>query len=193
MFTCACGAFRFLDSTDDRSYAAHLLPEREWYPFMEAVDAAVEQAGPSPRERADACTALRAHRPRLALQCPACGALYLEGRLGQPHRFLPAAGTVPRDLFQPGAVPEEPAPPPAAPAHAEGRERLDAFKRLGEEAYDQMYEASSGSAATGCYSDAKEAFHDAIREARELGLEAEARALEARLEHIKAVFRSQFS
>jgi hypothetical protein len=56
-----------------------------------------------------------------------------------------------------------------------------------------MYEASSGSAATGCYSDAKEAFHDAIREARELGLEAEARALEARLEHIKAVFRSQFS
>jgi len=73
------------------------------------------------------------------------------------------------------------------------REWLEACKRMGEAAYDRMYDASSASSATACYSDAKEAFHDAIRAARELGLEPEAAALEARLEHIKTVFRSQFS
>lgn len=62
---------------------------------------------------------------------------------------------------------------------------------LGEKAYDQMYE-SSGS-VTGLYSDAKEAFRDAIVIANELGLTEESTALSKRLEHIKAVFRSQFS
>ena len=70
---------------------------------------------------------------------------------------------------------------------------LEACKRFAEEAYDAMYEAHSSSAATGRYSDAKEAFYDAIRAARELGLEDEVRRLEARLEHVKSVFRSQFS
>ena len=71
-------------------------------------------------------------------------------------------------------------------------QRLEACRRMGEAAYDQMYDASSPTMATASYNDAKEAFYDAIRAARELGLEMEAAALEARLEHIKAVFRSQF-
>lgn len=62
---------------------------------------------------------------------------------------------------------------------------------LGEKAYDDMYESSRSS--TGLYSDAKESFREAIRLANELGLAEEAAALSARLEHIKAVFRSQFS
>jgi hypothetical protein len=62
---------------------------------------------------------------------------------------------------------------------------------LGEKYYDQMYETRLGT--TGLYSSAKDAFRDAISEAEGLGLMDEARALEKRLEHIKAVFRSQFS
>lgn len=69
--------------------------------------------------------------------------------------------------------------------------QLRACKAIGEKAYDQMYE-SHGS-VTGLYSDAKEAFYDAIHIARELGLTEEAEELEKRLDHIKAVFRSQFS
>ena len=72
-------------------------------------------------------------------------------------------------------------------------ERLEDAKRMGEEAYDGMYEAGSFSAATAFYSDAKEAFYDAIRTAAKLGLNEEVQALEKRLAHIKAVFRSQFS
>lgn len=69
---------------------------------------------------------------------------------------------------------------------------LAACKAFAEKAYDDMYEAHSPSGATGRYSDAKEAYYDAIRLARELGLTDEVEALNKRLEHIKAVFRSQF-
>ena len=69
--------------------------------------------------------------------------------------------------------------------------RMRASIALGEKAYDQLYE-SSGS-KTALYSDAKEAFYDAIRLANELGLAEESATLSARLQHIKAVFRSQFS
>ena len=70
--------------------------------------------------------------------------------------------------------------------------RLTYFKALGEKAYSDMYDVISFSAATACYSDAKAAFHDAIATARDLELAEEARALDARLAHIKSVFRSQF-
>lgn len=81
------------------------------------------------------------------------------------------------------------------PIHPSERElklnQLRACKALGEKAYDQMYETSGST--TGLYSDAKEAFYDAIRLADELGLHEESAELSARLDHIKAVFRSQFN
>jgi len=70
--------------------------------------------------------------------------------------------------------------------------RLDYFKLLGERAYSDMYDVISPSSATAYYSDAKEAFYSAISTARDLELRAEHHALEERLAHIKAVFRSQF-
>lgn len=69
--------------------------------------------------------------------------------------------------------------------------QLRVCKAIGEKAYDQMYETHGS--ATGLYSDAKEAFYDAIRTAEELGLADEVKELEKRLAHIKAVFRSHFS
>jgi hypothetical protein len=73
-------------------------------------------------------------------------------------------------------------------------QQLENCKRIGEQAYDDLYEkAHSPSAVAGYYSDAKEAFYTAIGLARELGLEPETEALEKRLAHIKAVVRSQFS
>jgi len=71
--------------------------------------------------------------------------------------------------------------------------QLARLRDLGEKAYDQMYEAHWSGSATAAYSDAKECFYDAIRLAGELGLAEDAAALRKRLEHIKAVFRSQFA
>jgi hypothetical protein len=72
-------------------------------------------------------------------------------------------------------------------------EQLKHLKAMGEQYYDEMYEAHSPSGATGRYSDTKECFYDAIGLARRLGLVEETKALEERLAHIKAVFRSQFT
>lgn len=74
-----------------------------------------------------------------------------------------------------------------------GLEQIARLKAMGEKAYDDMYEAHSSSGATAFYSDAKECYYDAIGVANRLGLKEEAEALHARLAHIKAVFRSQFT
>jgi hypothetical protein len=66
-------------------------------------------------------------------------------------------------------------------------------KSEAEKAYDGMYEAHSFRDANDCYRDAKDYFYAAIGHAEELGLPEEAEALRKRLEHVKAVFRSQFS
>lgn len=71
------------------------------------------------------------------------------------------------------------------------RNRLRQIVVLGEKYYDQMYE--SGRGANRCYSNAKDAFYDAIGLANELGMKEYADELSKRLAHIKAVFRSQFT
>jgi hypothetical protein len=70
-------------------------------------------------------------------------------------------------------------------------DRLRQAKALGEKYYDQMYESRHG--VTGIYSDTKDVFGHAISLANELGMKEEAETLSKRLDHIKAVFRSQFS
>jgi hypothetical protein len=72
-------------------------------------------------------------------------------------------------------------------------ERLAWFEAQAEGAYDKMYDARHSSNAAALYSDAKEALYEAIGLARRLGQDAVASRLEARLAHIKAVFRSQFT
>ena len=69
-------------------------------------------------------------------------------------------------------------------------ERLRELERLGEAYYDAMYDARNPSAD---YANAKDAFRDAITLADELGDMATVERLQARLGHIKAVFRSQFT
>ncbi|HZS41448.1 MAG TPA: hypothetical protein VFF06_31680 [Polyangia bacterium] len=70
---------------------------------------------------------------------------------------------------------------------------IDALVRLGEAAYDRMYDARDARAAAVEYSDCKDYFRDAIRMAHAAGLTQRVVELESRLAHIKAVFRSQFA
>ncbi len=73
------------------------------------------------------------------------------------------------------------------------QERLDDFEAQAELAYAKMYDSTNPTAAAARYSDAKEALHDAIGLARRLGKADLASRLDARLAHIKAVFRSQLA
>ena len=70
--------------------------------------------------------------------------------------------------------------------------RLRFFEAEAEKAYDRMYDARPGAELAACYSDVKEAFHEAIAFARRLKLERETDRLEKRLAEIKTIFRRQF-
>ena len=70
------------------------------------------------------------------------------------------------------------------------QEPLGQLERLAESHYDAMYKTRFPNAK---YADAKDAFADAIALARQLGQMEIVERLEARLAHVKAVFRSQFS
>ena len=76
---------------------------------------------------------------------------------------------------------------------SDSEERLAWLQAQAEHAYGLMYDVVNPTAAAGHYSDAKEALADAIAMARRLGHPDVVERLEARLAHIKAVFRSQFS
>jgi uncharacterized protein len=62
-----------------------------------------------------------------------------------------------------------------------------------EAAYDKMYDTHNSTDAAGAYSNAKSFLDDALALARRLNKPDAVAWLEARLAHIKAVFRSQFS
>jgi hypothetical protein len=70
---------------------------------------------------------------------------------------------------------------------------LREFESKAEAAYDAMYDAHDPSAAGVCYSDAKEFFYEALGLARRMGAAGDVARLEARLTHVKAVYRSQFT
>lgn len=99
-FTCECGEGSFLSSLDNRSYVAHLIPDQEYDDFSAIVDGGIEKSGPAERDKEAACMAWRAFRMPKAWQCPNCGSLYVEARDGTRHRFVPATGSVSRQLFK---------------------------------------------------------------------------------------------
>ena len=70
-----------------------------------------------------------------------------------------------------------------------GRAELEEWERRAEAAYSEMYEARR---AKEPYEDACFAFARAIEAAQRLGLKEEVARLNRRVEHIRAVYNSQF-
>lgn len=119
-------------------------------------------------------------------------ALYGSGlgeRLAGLARFLRILPRMFRDSDPPLAQPQEAGAEPPFDSLTP-RQKLARLEKWGEDAYSRMYETRS---PAGDYSEVKENFRAAIALAHELGMDEEAARLEARLENIKSVFRSQFS
>ena len=70
-----------------------------------------------------------------------------------------------------------------------GRAELDEWERRAEAAYSEMYEARR---AKEPYEDACFAFARAIEAAQRLGLKEEVARLNRRVQHVRAVYNSQF-
>ncbi len=107
-FACDCGQTEFLNNTDNRSFVAHLIADKDYVAFADVLVAAIEPAvaiagghraagGPTPTPKFD----WREFPMPLAWQCRVCGSLYVETPDRQRHRFLPAADDVPKQLFRP--------------------------------------------------------------------------------------------
>ncbi|HBN74424.1 MAG TPA: hypothetical protein DD473_01120 [Planctomycetaceae bacterium] len=99
--TCGCG-FRFLNSTDNRSYVAHWIADQDLDEFWEHIDNAIEKSGPSAFKKEAACMRLR----RLLLsarqtiwQCPECGQVRLNDSAGNTHAFQPVSDS-PRNILK---------------------------------------------------------------------------------------------
>lgn len=99
-FACDCGGSQFITSTDNLSYMAHYVPDQEFDAFSDAVDAAIEKSGPTPRDKDAACMAWRNHPLLCIWQCYACGSVFIQARDGTIHRFVPASDAVPKQLFK---------------------------------------------------------------------------------------------
>jgi hypothetical protein len=68
-------------------------------------------------------------------------------------------------------------------------EHIARLERMGEEAYDAMYDSRRPQDE---WRDARDAFGEAIHIAEKAGLKKEARRLQDRLDHIRAVYTHQF-
>jgi len=97
---CECGSLLH-DGADNLPHKAHLIPDREWNRFWDAIDDAVEKSGPTANEKEVACMRLRSQSfgHRRLWQCPACGRLYIEDIQGTLQCFQPASTSVPRNLL----------------------------------------------------------------------------------------------
>jgi hypothetical protein len=137
-------------------------------------------------------------------RCHACGRLLVEWDEGKggPVFYLPEqkyveilkpeAAALQKDLNDDaGSKDAETAEEPQlSESDQADYRRLKELEALAEEAYSEMYDTRY---PTGCYSQAKEAFRDAIAVAERLGLEVDAKRLQKRLQHVKDVFRHQFT
>jgi hypothetical protein len=99
---CRCGAL-ILDNVNNAPFKAHVIPDQDWDGLLEAIDAAIEQSGPSPADKEAACMSVRRHigsLSRLARQCNECGNVYLDDQQYTLRELHPASDEVPRNLFR---------------------------------------------------------------------------------------------
>ena len=90
--SCACGSL-IIDSTDGHSTKAHLLPDKMWNDFWEAIDEAIESPHGGAKAQEAKCMALRnSFRFRTTYECRDCGRLYLHDQQDQLQEYQPASG-----------------------------------------------------------------------------------------------------
>lgn len=89
---CACGS-AIHDGADALPNKAHVVADRDLFPYLDRVDAAIEAQG-DPERAVQA--ARRAWPGRMAWECGTCGRIYLTGAGGALVEYLPANGRVNR-------------------------------------------------------------------------------------------------
>ena len=82
---CTCGGI-IPDQTDYLSYKAHIIGDKNYFDFLDAVDEAIES---KEEDREKLCMNVRrAEASRLAWECSTCGRLYLSDENGKANRIF---------------------------------------------------------------------------------------------------------
>jgi hypothetical protein len=72
---CHCGATIY-DGTDYLPHKAHFIPDQDWFDVLDAIYDAIENSGPSAKQKEAACLRVRqliGTLSRSAWQCRTCG------------------------------------------------------------------------------------------------------------------------
>ena len=100
---CVCGEI-IPDQTDYLPYKAHVIGDKDYFDFLDAVDEAIES---KEENREKLCMNVRGAEPsRLAWECNTCGRLYLDDKRGNLVEYLPQNGK-PNRVFDRPRLKEE--------------------------------------------------------------------------------------
>ena len=99
---CPCGA-TVRDPTDNLPHKGYLIPDQEWLPVYDGIDAVIDDLVAN---RADTETAYMKIRSLLGTaarhvyQCKACGRLFVDDRQYQLHTFIPATAETCKEILR---------------------------------------------------------------------------------------------
>jgi hypothetical protein len=91
-YSCPCG-YLLYDGPDQNPNIAHLIPDQDWFRWLDAVDAAIERDHPTAKDKEAACMSLRTllgEISRPMWQCPECGRLWILDPECRRQEFAPA-------------------------------------------------------------------------------------------------------
>ncbi len=101
-FRCTCDHL-IVDSTDFLPHKAHTIADRNWFTILDAIDEAIEESGPSAKEKEAACMHIRTLMVKmstLSYQCRNCGMLYLNDHNNTSHCFQPLTDDESKEVFK---------------------------------------------------------------------------------------------
>lgn len=88
-FYCNCGN-RISDTTDYLSYKGYVISDQDEFDFLDEIDRAIEQSGPSAEDKESAAMNVRrlwGDLTRTVYQCPECGTIYMNNDKNQLRGF----------------------------------------------------------------------------------------------------------
>lgn len=99
---CHCGA-ALSDQADGLPHKAHLIPDQEWFPVFDGLEAVIDEVVAGRTDAEAAYMKMRSilgTAARLVYQCQACGRLFVDDRQHQLHTFTPASAETDREMLR---------------------------------------------------------------------------------------------
>ena len=98
-FECKCGQV-IKDISDAHYYKACYISDKNWFPFWDAIDEAIEKSGATPQDKEKACMELRKKRIyKTMYQCFNCGRLYINDKNNELVCFSPEDVNTDKELL----------------------------------------------------------------------------------------------